>query len=423
MSTLRILSSPLLKNSAIYTIASVLNSGTSFFLMPVLTRYLSPEEYGIISMFLLVFSIFNIFSSLNIHGAINRVYFEENINFKEYVGNCFLMVFLNFVFFFTFIFLTKKFISNISHVPEFWILLAAVSSMFQAFILMNLSILQAKMRAKNYAFVQMAYSLLNIILTLILTVEFYFAWKGRLIAQFLSSCIIGIYSLVTMNNYLNNWKLNVSYIRHALKFSLPLIPHTLGGMLMIMTDRFIISNLLGLKEVGIYTVGLQIGLIIQLIGQSFNKAYAPWLFNELNKKHEDTKVRLVKFTYTYFFAIILFATIIGLLAPLLVRFLVGKDFYTSSSIVLWIALGGAFNSMYYMVTNYIFYSYKTQFLALITFFCGLMNIWLTYLFTRYFGIVGAAFSYSLISLIFFILTFILSIKVYKMPWFSFIRRV
>jgi len=77
--------------------------------------------------------------------------------------------------------------------------------------------------------------------------------------------------------------------------------------------------------------------------------------------------------------------------------------------------------MYLMVVNYIFFVEKTHILAWITFFCALLNILFSYVFIRLNGAIGAAQAVCLTSLIAFILTWILSNRVYKMPWFLFTR--
>jgi O-antigen/teichoic acid export membrane protein len=412
----KIFNSSLFRSSGTYTITSFVNAGIPFLLLPIITRYLSPADYGRVAMFSLLVSIIGIFVGLNLDGAINRVYFEKNINFKQYIANCLLILIKSTILTFLTVFLFKDFVSYISNIPKFWILVAVVFSFFQFLTITILRICQARMKAKEYSFIQIGQSLLNVLLTIMLVVVLRLRWEGRILSQFFSVFIFGTFSFITLYKYWTEWKISKDYIKHALKFGIPLIPHSIGGMLMVATDRFIINNTLGLKETGIYTVGLQIGMIIQLFADSFNKAYAPWLFEKLNQSDLNTKIKIVKFTYLYFIAIILFALTLGISAPFLMKFLVGKSFYESSSVVLWIALGGAFNGMYYMVTNYIFYSYKTYILAWITLFCGLINILLTYLLTKNFGVVGAGISYSIIAVIFFIFTFILSSKIYKMPW-------
>jgi O-antigen/teichoic acid export membrane protein len=45
-------------------------------MLPILTRYLTPEDYGIISVFTVLVSILAVFTGLSIHGAINVNFFK-----------------------------------------------------------------------------------------------------------------------------------------------------------------------------------------------------------------------------------------------------------------------------------------------------------------------------------------------------------
>jgi len=47
----RLKQSVLFKNTFIYTLLQLINSGIPFLLLPVLTRYLTPEDYGMIATY------------------------------------------------------------------------------------------------------------------------------------------------------------------------------------------------------------------------------------------------------------------------------------------------------------------------------------------------------------------------------------
>lgn len=408
--------SSLFKASGVYGVTSILNSAIPFFLMPVLTRYLTPEDYGIVSVFTTLASILGVFIGLSIHGAINRVYFEKEINFKEYISNCLLILLISFVSVFLAVLTFSNYISKFSGVPVNWVIFAVIFTLFQFLILLNLVIYQAKMQAKYYAIFQLGQTIMNFVLSIIFVVVFGMNWQGRLIANSIAVMFFGFISFYTITKNYLDLRLNKKYLIHALKFGVPLIPHTLGGLFMTTSSMFIITNILGLTETGIYVVGLQIGSIISILADAFNRAYAPWLFSKLNLNDESVKIKIVKFTYFYFFCIIFISLILGVSAPLIVDVLLGKSFQASSEVIIWIALGSAFKGMYYMVAGYIFYVYKTYFLIWITFFNGIINIPLTIFLTKINGVIGASQAYCMILLLMFIMTWMLSSKVYKMPW-------
>ncbi|NLK71578.1 MAG: flippase, partial [Clostridiales bacterium] len=82
----------------------------------------------------------------------------------------------------------------------------------------------------------------------------------------------------------------------------------------------------------------------------------------------------------------------------------------------WIALSYAFDGMYKMVVNYIFYAQKTYILAWITFLAAGINIILNYLLIKINGAIGAAQATTATFALQFLLTWFLSSRVYKMPW-------
>ena len=93
-----------------------------------------------------------------------------------------------------------------------------------------------------------------------------------------------------------------------------------------------------------------------------------------------------------------------------------EKFKSSIQYIIYFAIAFAFQGMYFMITNYIFYVKKTQILSYITFSTAIFHIGLLYILINLNGAIGAA-QASLVSFfITFILTWYLSNKVYSMPW-------
>ena len=70
------------KNTFVYTIGGVLTRGVAIFLLPIYTNYLSPAEYGIIDLFIVIASIVNIIIALEISQGIAR-YYQDAKDEKE----------------------------------------------------------------------------------------------------------------------------------------------------------------------------------------------------------------------------------------------------------------------------------------------------------------------------------------------------
>lgn len=81
-------SSGLLRSASIYTTGNVINASIPFLLMPVLTRYLSPEDYGYTAMFALLTSLLAPFMGVNAKSSLALTYYKKEFEFPSYVMAC-----------------------------------------------------------------------------------------------------------------------------------------------------------------------------------------------------------------------------------------------------------------------------------------------------------------------------------------------
>jgi len=409
---------PLIRSAGIYTLSNIFNSLIPFFILPIMTRCLTPEDYGIVSMFSVLVSIMTTFVGLNVHGAIARQFYEkDSIDFPQYLTNCFYILIFSAA---TTALITLSFSKWISQVTEFpinWLWAVLLVCIGQFIITILLTLWQVQQKAIQYGVLQIAQTLLNVSISLVFVLLLGMNWQGRIQAQVIA---VGIFaSLALLILFQENWfkpGFNPIYVKNALNFGIPLIPHTIGGLAIATTDRILITNLVGIQDTGIYVVGSQIGMIIGLLATSFNKAYSPWLFSQLKKEDVLLNLKIVKLTYVYDFCILMLAITLATTVPFFLKFLVGEKFVSSSQFIIWIALGGAFQGMYYMVTNYIFYAQKTHLLAWVTFLTAVINLISSYFLIIWNGAIGAAQGTMLAFLLSFLMTWFLSAKVYKMPW-------
>lgn len=414
----QLLRSSLARSAGIYTFSTIINSAIPFFMMPVLTRYLTPTDYGIVAMFFVLLGIISPFIGLSLHGAISVKYFDKDeINLPGFIGNCFLLLLMSTILVSFVLWLFAGQISSLTAFPREWLLAVVFIAVGQMVILVVMTLWQVENKPSKYSIFQNLQTVVNISLAIFLVVGLGKNWQGRIEADIITTSIFAFAGYIFL--YKKGWlkfRYDRSHMSYALKFGVPLIPHALGGMLMIQTDRIFITNMVSVADTGIYTVGFQIAMIIELFASSFNRAYVPWLYKHLGENDFSIKKKIVKYSYIYFVLIIVFALCVALLSPWFLSFFVGKKFAGAYKYTAWIAFGFAFSGMYYMVTNYIFYVGKNHLLAGVTFITALVNILLNYILIKWNGAVGAAQASAIAFFMSFVLTWLLSSRVYAMPW-------
>jgi O-antigen/teichoic acid export membrane protein len=160
-----------------------------------------------------------------------------------------------------------------------------------------------------------------------------------------------------------------------------------------------------------------IGQAIGLLQTSFNQAWVPWVFQKLKGGEERDKKRMVKITYFYFAGILLFVFLLWLVLPFIYKYFIGVKFGEGMQLVLWVALGFAFNGMYKMVSVYIFYLERTMIIAYASFGVAIVNIMLNFALIPHYGLQGAAIATMTAMGLQFIVVWLISARLMDMPWF------
>lgn len=92
--------------------------------------------------------------------------------------------------------------------------------------------------------------------------------------------------------------------REILKFSLPLIPLTMCGLLPPLLDRFFIKTYLGLEEAGIYAISMRMAGIIHIISMIFYKTWQENAIIQYNSPDRDKFFSKVFNLYVFILVII-----------------------------------------------------------------------------------------------------------------------
>lgn len=408
----------LVKNSSVYILSNAINASAFLLLLPLLTRYLSPEDYGTATMFQISVSYVILIASLNAHTIININFFKTPIEeLRDNITSVISLVALISIIVFIVAFAVAEDLSNLLGFSGNWILALVVIADAEIIFLINMGLWRTEQRPKPYGITQILKTFTNITLIYLFVSLFHMRWVGWLTAIMISSLSFGVISLIAIykRGYLGS-RPSIGHMRSSLKFGIPMLPHSLGALLIFGVDRFFISSMVGLGATGLYTVGFQIARILEVVSTSFNRAWSPFLFKQLKTANEATKKKLIIFTYGYFTFIFIFAVCLVSISPYIFSFIIGEGFAKGATYATWLVMGNMAHAMYFMVANYIFYVKRTYLLACVTITTAGINCILNYIFIRYNGAVGAAQATVISLFLQFIGTWLLSARVFKMPW-------
>ena len=388
-----------------------------FLLLPILTRYLTPVEYGQVATFQTLANLMGAFIGLNLAGAVSVEKFKGSSDrLPVYVGTCVLITCVAATGFALLLVPFGTWLSDLMALPTSWLAYLVLCGLASAVTSHRLIQWQVDGAPIPYGLFSFGLAAINLGGSLLLVVWLGAGAEGRVAAIVASAAAFGLLAWLLM------WRSGVMQMawdgkaaRSALRFSLPLVPHTLAGIAIGQADRLIIGQQLGLAEAGVYAVAMQLTVPVIMVADSFNRAYAPWLFRTLADGRDEVAVAVsAAAAGVYALGTLLYIAAAMFVMPLLV----GEHFVAAGSLLLCLAPAIAAQAVYYTVVNFVFYSQRTAAVPVITGAAALMYVTIGYVAVDRYGPVGLAICFSAISVAQTAAIFALAVRVMPMPWFQ-----
>lgn len=402
----------------VFTVTNAVAAGMPLLLLPVLTRLLTPAEYGTVAMYATIISAFGALAGLSVHGAVGMRYFDrETLDFPRFVGNCLFILLATSAALFLVVIAGGAWIEEITTVPRAWIVIAVVVCALQFLLQMRLAIYQSAKQASAFALLRGGQAVTDAGFSLLFVGVFALAWEGRLLGMSLAICLAGLVALFSMMS--GGWlrfHLDRGDIKRALHFGLPLVPHAIGGLLLSTVDRVLITNLAGLDETGTYMVALQIGMGVYLIADAAGRAISPWFIETLKRKDPRADYSLARNAILYFLGLIVLAVVVGVVGKFLMPVLVGERFAAAGSYIGLAALAQAVGGMYLVTANTVFYHAKTLQLSAITISSGAINAAVSFVLIPRAGVEGAFLANLIAQVYLFLAVTIIAQRLHPLPW-------
>lgn len=272
----------LVKNSIIYAVGDIAPRLLGFISFPILTSYLSPDEYGIVNYVntIILFLTTIGFLCLNTYYLVYYYKQENEQQQRRLLGNLTIFVvginlLLSIILFAVGPALFGLMESNIDFYP--YIAIGIVTNFFGIFSTLPSALFRLQERPLPLTIINIIKGVLVFGLTITLVVGFGFKAEGLLYSQMILTIIFGlIFLYITVRNM--TWCINWSQIKAALIFSLPLLPGSISYLLTSMFDRILIDKYLNLADLGIYSSASSLALVLNIIAYGAYKAFEPYIF-------------------------------------------------------------------------------------------------------------------------------------------------
>lgn len=392
--------SPAMKAAFWFIFASMIQKALSFITVPIFTRVMETEQYGIYSTYLSWSAIIAVFLTLNLDsGAYSNVIGksktekEKNEMTVSFLSLCFCITTMALIA--TIIFI--KPISSFMELSSSLIILMffGIYSMPVA----NYWLFKQRFdyKYKTLVLIVLLKSALNIILGLyfinIVSVNVQ-AW-GRIISIVLIECTFSFFLYIDFIRKAGKC-FAVKKWKKALKFQLPLIPHFLSMNFLLSSDRIMIQKMIGLSEAGVYSVSYSAGQIMTIFKTCIVDSMRPWVYERLNKKEYD---RITSSVCGVTFLVTLVSIVFAAVAPELIKILAAPQYYEAIYVIPPVALSSLFTFIYQIFVVVETYYEKTTKIMKASVCAAILNLILNFFLIPVYGYIIAGYT-TLVSYIF-----------------------
>ncbi len=407
-----------IKNTIIIFLSKFCTQFLSFFLLPFFTALLSTEEYGYFDLYSTYAWLLAIFLTLQLENGIFRFLIdkrENNSEIKNIITNGIIVILVQLLIFMSIYFICLK-ILKIKNIEYIFIMTLSTS-------LLNLMLQISRGLGKNieYGLASIISGSSNVLLCILFIKYLSMKLLGIVLAYVFSNILASLFLIfkIKIYKYINFSVLSKNKIKELIKYSFPLIPNSISSWIMSISDKIMISFLLGVSFNGIYSISTKFSLLISHI---FNVFSLSWTESaSMSNNDEDRSIYFSKIINIVFLLCSFMCLLILAAMPIIFKILI-KELYFDAYKYIPILICASFFELFSILIGGVFIALKLpKEIATTTILGGIINILINIFFMKKYGLIIASLS-TLISYIYIALARYLKISKYvkiKLNYFNF----
>ncbi|MCA6478097.1 MAG: oligosaccharide flippase family protein [Chitinophagaceae bacterium] len=389
--------------------------------LPLFTRQLSTDEYGIFSLSQVYAIFINGIANFGLIAGFERNYFESNEIVKR---TALLYSILSFVVIVSLLFtsitaLVEGFLlKNLFHIRgyENLLILAYGATAISGFKVYFLSYFKNAEEAKSYVF----YSIDETVLTTVFSLLFVFIFRlqvyGLILGQLVSATFVLTLLLIRFTKK-HSITFDFNALKSTLKLSLPLTPKIFFGVLNSQLDKYLIGLLSSIGGVGIYNIAQKIANVTFTFMTAIQNVFSPQVYSRMFDMEEKSAGKSIGTYLTPFYYVSIFVgMLVALFSEEIIIILFPTDYHDAINITSIFSI--LYSSYFFSKHPQLIYSKKTWLSSVLFVFSIILNIVIGIPFAKIWGPIGVAWGSLLSGIIWGAVYFYVSQKSFYIEWES-----
>ena len=380
----------LVKNTMVIALGNLATKFVGFFLLPLYTALLSTQEYGTVDLISVYAMFLTVALSAQFELGLFRYLVETRGNpngQKRYISTAFITIGVVNISFLAVVLPVMTFLLKYPYTQ--FLLYGALTHVLSAMLLQA-----ARGLGDNvaYSIGSCVNGSLNIILNVLFIVVLHWNVQGMLLASIIAPLVSSafLFCRLKMWRYISRKAFGRTELSHLAQYSMPLIPYTLCWWLISVSDRVIVSHILGISQNGIYSVANKFSTAFVLVTNIFQTSWVESASETIGDQNRDRYYQSVLTKSIKLFSACSIALIAGL--PLAFRYLVNDHFSAAYEYIPVLLTAALLQSVSSLFGSVYFAFKKTKKASTTNILAAALNIFINLLFIRLIGLYAAALS-------------------------------
>lgn len=399
----------LIRSTGIYFIGTFVSRLLQFFILPIITAIMTPEEYGTYDLIIVSSGLILPLVTLQVAEALFRFLFNSDKKYKKIIiSTVTSLMMLGVLILSLLIIIENKFIGKLQY--SNFIIMYFVT---QSILLLYQKVARSLRKNKVFALSGIIQTFVLLITQIILITKLGFRVNGLLLGNIFSNivCIIYLESRIRILKYIDIKSISFKSIKEVITFSLPLIPNSISYWLMNSANKYIIGITLGITANGIYAISNKFPALLTTATGVFHMAWQETSIIEENSKNKDDFNTNIFNAFMIFVisSVLVLLPLIKIFIPIIIdsKYSEGKLYIP---ILIFTSVFNAFSGFY----GSAYITYKKTIGALWTTIIGtIINISITYILISKIGLFAPAIGSCLAFLIVWIIRVISLKKIFN----------
>lgn len=351
-----------------YSVVGLLTSGMSIILLPVMTRWMTPNEFGILNSAISLSQLLLPFVTVGLGAAVVRYYHtysDEPERFARFFSSAFwfqvaAVIFVSLSVLACYCFFGVEEIAGVDLTHMLPVLLLVILNPPRD---LGNQLLTSQEKHGRASVNQLVAFAVGTALSLWLIGKLDLGASGRLYgrAAGAGAAALMLFRLPEMCSRVR-LSVDIEELKTALKFGVPYIPYAFAMAGMLSADKLILQHYVDLESVGVYSAAKTVAMGMSFVFVAVTRAWYPRYF-ALRKEGKEEELMKSQWAVLC----ILVATVLGfvILAPLVYPLIVDARYISGARLLPLLGMGIYLYGLFLTQSNYITYLKKTVYLPVI----------------------------------------------------------